>query len=371
MNLTLDIKAVEPVYVQIERNLRQKIQTGQIPPLTRLPSTSELSHQWRVTRKTVQKAMDGLVAAGLVERNRKSGTFVRNSTDKAIIAILTGPNLADESACIHRILLKIIREEIDQSRNTRWTCRAYDGLYGPAIQSSFPSPSYRHLIDDLQNYPIKGLIKLDGSFDESRGLGNRYHLPTVQLGSPVREAGADVFLNYRHFGEETVRFIHQTGLKKIAYLRAIDSQIDTSSDLDGMNEAVCPLGLPPIQIHQLAHIFTVTNQFEKNVYEYTLRLIETWQKKRQWPEALIVSDDIAMRGAALALLCQAPNEARRMRMITMANEGIEHPYGLPVARYEFSPKNIARELLRILQLRMEGKKIPGLPVYITGSVRNS
>lgn len=38
----LDIQTAEPVYVQIERNLRQKIQTGQIPPLTRLPSTTDV-----------------------------------------------------------------------------------------------------------------------------------------------------------------------------------------------------------------------------------------------------------------------------------------------------------------------------------------
>lgn len=58
-------------------DIRQKITSGFYSQGDRLPTTSELCEQYGVSKITVKRAMDDLVAMGLVARRRGSGTYVK------------------------------------------------------------------------------------------------------------------------------------------------------------------------------------------------------------------------------------------------------------------------------------------------------
>ena len=89
--------------------------------------------------------------------------------------------------------------------------------------------------------------------------------------------------------------------------------------------------------------------------------------KRPLPDALIVADDVAMRGVALALAQQRAAVPKRLLVLSQANEGIKLHYGVPVIRYEFSPNAIAVQALDILWKRIRaGEPLPPLPVSVRG-----
>jgi len=67
---------VVPVYQQIEEHLRKLIRKEDIEISERLPSEEQLARQCRVSRMTMRKAINALVAEGLLERRRGKGTFV-------------------------------------------------------------------------------------------------------------------------------------------------------------------------------------------------------------------------------------------------------------------------------------------------------
>lgn len=72
---------VEPIYATLASRLRRDILSGAIPPGDYLPSESKLVAEQQVSRGTVRRAVDELVAEGLVVSHNGRGHRVRQSTE--------------------------------------------------------------------------------------------------------------------------------------------------------------------------------------------------------------------------------------------------------------------------------------------------
>ncbi|MDD2707961.1 MAG: GntR family transcriptional regulator [Verrucomicrobiae bacterium] len=381
MKLPLDSAAPDPIYLQIERAIQRRIQQGVLPQFARLPSTDEMVKDWNVSRETVQKAMDGLVAKGLLERHRKRGTFVKNLQGQRIVAILAGSDLTEECRCFTRTLVGHLRTEIERDKD--WGVRLYDGLNDLLAASEREKQgAWQNLKNDFQNYSFCGAIQLIGHRDALRLLLPQVDLPVVRYGPLLKDESADVILDMAHFGEEVVRFLDKCGVKQFVYLRVMFKFDQRQApDLEGFKKGCRRFGLPQPEI-VVAHPKDLTGALlERTAYEKTLQLIEQWTQTRRRPDFLVVSDDIAMRGVALALATRGipisdagakPVRAKNGRgnnglgVLTVANEGVEHHYGIPVLKYEFSPRKVATELIETLRAKIERKhsdfklkKIPG------------
>lgn len=68
-------------YEEIAEDIRQSILSGKYNPNEQLPLEKEMCEQYGVSRITIKKAVDELVAQGLVIKRRGSGTFVKAVDD--------------------------------------------------------------------------------------------------------------------------------------------------------------------------------------------------------------------------------------------------------------------------------------------------
>jgi len=71
-----------PLYLQLQRALRDAIETRILAAEDALPPERELASALSVSRITVRKALDGLVDEGLLTRRQGAGTFVNARVEK-------------------------------------------------------------------------------------------------------------------------------------------------------------------------------------------------------------------------------------------------------------------------------------------------
>lgn len=81
---------------RIRAELEGRILSGEWPPGHRIPFEHELMAQYGCARMTVNKVIAGLVAAGLVERRRRAGSFV--AQPRIHSAVLRIPDIPAEVA---------------------------------------------------------------------------------------------------------------------------------------------------------------------------------------------------------------------------------------------------------------------------------
>ncbi|HUG61897.1 MAG TPA: histidine utilization repressor [Methylomirabilota bacterium] len=72
---------------RIRADLEARILSGELGPGDRIPFEHELVAQYGCSRMTVNKVLSSLVEAGLIERRRRAGSFVRRPV--ALSAVLT------------------------------------------------------------------------------------------------------------------------------------------------------------------------------------------------------------------------------------------------------------------------------------------
>lgn len=71
-----DDKQSTPLYLQLARSLEAAIHAGQWKSEQALPSERALSEQLSISRVTARKALEVLLAQGLIRRSQGSGTFI-------------------------------------------------------------------------------------------------------------------------------------------------------------------------------------------------------------------------------------------------------------------------------------------------------
>jgi GntR family transcriptional regulator len=74
--MSSDLPTQLPLYAQVEAALAARIADGSYPPGSQLPNEASLLASFGISRTTLQKTVQNLIARGLIEIRRGKGTFV-------------------------------------------------------------------------------------------------------------------------------------------------------------------------------------------------------------------------------------------------------------------------------------------------------
>jgi GntR family transcriptional regulator len=99
-----------PLYYQLEQDLRDRISTGEFRGSAPLPTEQRLCETYGVSRITVRRALDSLLANGLIARRQGVGTFVNEQSDTVKSLKLIG-SLDDINAYSAELVGKLLAKE--------------------------------------------------------------------------------------------------------------------------------------------------------------------------------------------------------------------------------------------------------------------
>ncbi|NLG23263.1 MAG: GntR family transcriptional regulator [Actinomycetales bacterium] len=113
MLIRIDPRASEPIYVQIEREVRRAIAAGEVAAGDRLPAARDLARSLDVNMHTVLRAYTELREAGVIDLRRGRGAVVlpqeapAPEVDQAVAELL-------EAARKHGIPLSQLHQALDE-----------------------------------------------------------------------------------------------------------------------------------------------------------------------------------------------------------------------------------------------------------------
>jgi GntR family transcriptional regulator len=110
-------KGAGPLYVQLHRRIADAIASGRLKPGDSLPSEREMAAMSGLSRVTIRKGVEALVASGQLHQRRGSGTFVAPKVERLEQALSLLTSFTEDMARRGRRV------------ESRWIAR---GLHAPA-----------------------------------------------------------------------------------------------------------------------------------------------------------------------------------------------------------------------------------------------
>lgn len=232
MKVNRNIKT--PLYRQVYEAIKADILNNHYRESDFLPSERELGDMFQVDRVTVRKALDLLVAEGLVEKTASVGTRVKLPdysliTGKTIMFILPKRGNEDEriTGSFNSNLFYVVEEECKERR-----CRV---IYTTIDEDE-------RLVECLKGYDIAGVIFVSKNdirvYEEAKSLG----IPTV-LVNDYYPGFNSVLIDNQTGAYEAIRYLLDRGHSKIAAIAGVPEYPASQERLVGFWRAMVDAGL--------------------------------------------------------------------------------------------------------------------------------
>lgn len=207
--MTLQTGTEIPLYMQLKEALKASIKDGTFPNNEKIPTESELSEQYKVSRITVRRAVEELCQENYLVKRQGKGTFVKlKKVQRKMEHLLSFSDTCKSNERIpSRLVIKRMLTELSpeyaEVMNVPPGTKAVmiervnmaDGV--PMIYESnlFPYPKYKFLLDEsldgslyqlLKNqYNIRVKYSLNSYLEMTRAFGDLAKNLHVSNGEPL------------------------------------------------------------------------------------------------------------------------------------------------------------------------------------------
>jgi GntR family transcriptional regulator of arabinose operon len=289
-------------YSRIKTDLSIQILEGQLRPHDRIPSLSEITQKYKVSKITARRVLNDLMMEGLVYTSRGKGTFVsdaamrQDAPQASKKASQLGVVFEHGSGIFMGDIIMGIDEEAF-SRNTQ-------------INLCLSNNSYEREAENLQRLVKQGIDKilLFMVLDFNENTIN----PNIPLYLRLQERGVQILLlscripgfpipaitydDYDAF-RRLVKFMKDKKCKRLGYVTRLDNASTTQERIRGFKDGLLENGLP----YHEEFCIRVGIEFFDSVAADSYRVFNQFLKKGEIPDAILCSDELVAAGVYNAL----------------------------------------------------------------------
>ncbi len=340
--LKLDPFSTEQLHLQLQRQMRQKIQAHRLAPGEKLPTNHEMAAVLKVSYKTVQRAMTALANQGVIVRRQRKGTFVNQTLVPRTVGIFCTQAVFDPRSSPSTWLLAHHLSNILHAQQR-------DGqiYYVPAGARPERNKTYRDLVRDLEEHRVAGLIFISYSPEDR---SHHHLLETAQRrGIPAVATILEeicphtVYVDHLDLCRRGVRYLVEQGSRRIALVGTPITPhfLPIQEVLEAAREQGVPMEPDDIVWTPLKSAAPSTAY---------IALGEQWGRDFDLNryDGVLIADDIVAVGFATALARRNVRVPRQLRVATMWNRGNPLSLALPFARFEVNVEQWARRSVGML-----------------------
>jgi DNA-binding LacI/PurR family transcriptional regulator len=354
--LKLNPFSSEQLHLQIQRQMREKIQTHQLVPGEKLPTNHEMSAALKVSYKTVQRAMSELADLGVIVRRQKRGTFVNQTLGSQTIGIFCTQTVFNPQASPYSWLMA--RHLCDTLHDQERDGQIYYVREGTRVESN---KAFRDLMRDLEERRLSGLIFLGYSPEEAphqaelMETARRRGIPAIAI--TVREiCSYTIWLDQLDFCRRGFRHLAERGCRRVALLGATSASKNC----------------PPAAILRAAEAESVLLKPEDMIAGLLGSTAKALVLGEQWGaefdldtyDGALIGDDIVAVGFARGLRRRKARVPEELHVATMWNRGNPMSLALPFVRFEVDVGKWAQRSVAMLDALIEGREVDESHVYV-------
>jgi DNA-binding LacI/PurR family transcriptional regulator len=316
-------------------DLISRLQSGEWTVGEKFPTVDDILGDYEYSRGTVFKGISNLIDDGYLEVRKGVGTFVVRVSPCQTIGLLMSEAAFQPQATPFPYYLGNKIVEILSANNfsiKRFTECA--GNSGDALLN------IEGLEEDLRKGILRGMIMANCNFPmhvNSSSLWQKYGVPFVSINT-YGDNPFHVKMDFMDLTEKALRFFESKGRKHAALI--------CSDDFVPLVQSITQHD-PGLQVSE-AHtvVLYTSDNIERDGYN---ALINLWRNTHEKPDALFVTDDIAMKGVAQAVLALRLNIPDDLLLLTSANSDTGVFYPIQMAKLEFDLNKMAMESVSLLQ----------------------
>jgi DNA-binding LacI/PurR family transcriptional regulator len=333
---------------RIKADMIRRIELGDWRVGDRIPTLDVLCEHYAYSRMTVSQAARDLVAEGILETRGRAGTVVRRAPAAAAIGILanyaTGGH--DFAAYVHALTRRLSADLTAAG----WPVRLYHETPDLLSVGGRPCSS---LLAELDRHELAGLITVASNLPEweRRHPTQRLALPTVNVSyHPSRHR---VYIDFAAATTTAVAMLADAGCTALGLIGAPHPEVS-----EAFARAVARHGVATDDLWRHAEPQTLVTEAQGFAALHAI-----WAQPRR-PDAVFVPDDVAAKGvaqAAMALGIRVPDE---LRILYIANEGVDQFFPVRADRLVLSLSTISAEAVGLLASVIADAETPATDIRV-------
>ncbi len=341
LDIVVQQDSTVPLYEQICEQIRQKIESRQLPPGAQLPTSHELCARLQINYKTAHQAMATLAKEGYVTRQARRGTVVKGIPRRGVVAIYSFPDYfsLDGKHEYYRLIMGHLGRLLENHGRVH---RQYLGSDTPETPNLACDDLLKHLVGGMLCGVL--LVKPPQNMEELVAQGRALHVPVVALLHSGLTVDYSVSVDFLGFVRSAAQHLYQQGSRRIGVI--FNSPSYAFRDLGLVAESFEQSGCTAKSSWMIGHAGTEEGGYEAAV---NMPLAEL--------DGLIIKDDVMALGVERRLRELNVNVPRDLKVATFWNRGSRLSLTLPFERFEMDVERLASLGLQLMQDVASGQRI--------------